>query len=343
MKQETVAIGMSGGVDSSVGAYLLKEEGYNVIGITMKLINDEKTNLAIEDAKRVCQELGIKHHIIDVSKEFKEIVINNFISAYKSGKTPNPCVVCNKYFKFGLFIKKSEELGATKIATGHYAKIENNKLKMATTKEKDQSYFLYGINKDLLSKIIFPLSEYENKDKVREIAQKLNLSTKGKKDSQEICFIEDNNYINFLKENIKEPIKTGEICLNDDTVLATHNGIINYTVGQRKGLGISYKEPLYVTDINANTNKIIVGSNADLYKNTLIATDINLLTNNLPTEVYAKIRSRAMPSKATVTILNNKLIVTFQEAQRAITKGQSVVLYDKDDYVLGGGIIEEII
>lgn len=343
MKQETVAIGMSGGVDSSVGAYLLKEEGYNVIGITMKLINDEKTNLAIKDAKRVCQELGIKHHIIDVSKEFKEIVINNFISAYKSGKTPNPCVVCNKYFKFGLFIKKSEELGATKIATGHYAKIENNKLKMATTKEKDQSYFLYGINKDLLSKIIFPLSEYENKDKVREIAQKLNLSTKGKKDSQEICFIEDNNYINFLKENIKEPIKTGEICLNDDTVLATHNGIINYTVGQRKGLGISYKEPLYVTDINANTNKIIVGSNADLYKNTLIATDINLLTNNLPTEVYAKIRSRAMPSKATVTILNNKLIVTFQEAQRAITKGQSVVLYDKDDYVLGGGIIEEII
>lgn len=342
MAKEKIAIGMSGGVDSSVAAYLLKEQGYEVIGITMMLLNDEKTLKAIEDAKKICQELGIKHLILDLKEEFKEIVINNFIDAYKAGKTPNPCIVCNKYFKFGLFYEKIKELGITKIATGHYASIENGKLKMSKSKDKDQSYFLYGINKDIIKNIVFPLEEYDNKEKVREIATKLNLSTKEKKDSQEICFVKDNNYSAFLKDNIKEKINSGNICLKDGTILGKHNGIINYTIGQRKGLGISYSEPLYVVEINKEENKIIVSTNDDLFKDTLIAEDINILVDDINQEVYAKIRSRSIPSKATATIQNNKLIVKFNEKQRAITKGQSVVLYDENNYCLGGGIITEI-
>lgn len=343
MAKEVVAIGMSGGVDSSVAAYLLKEEGYDVIGITMKLIDDEKTNKSIIDAKKVCQELGIKHYIIDLVKDFKEIVIENFIEAYRVGKTPNPCVVCNKYFKFGIFFEKAKELGATKIATGHYAKVDNGKLKMATTIEKDQSYFLYGINKTILKDVLFPLAEYTSKENVRQIASKLNLSTKEKKDSQEICFIPNDDYITFLKKYSSIKPKIGNICLQDGTVLGKHNGIVNYTIGQRKGLGISYNEALYVTKIDEKDNKIIVGSNADLYKGTLIATNINILVDDLQSNVYAKIRSRAMPSPAIVELKDNKLIVQFKEKQRAITKGQSVVLYDENGYLLGGGIIDEVI
>ena len=341
--KEVVAIGISGGVDSSVAAYLLKEAGYDVIGITMKLIDNDATNKAILDGRAICSEIGIKHYVVDYMNEFRQIVINNFIEAYKSGKTPNPCVVCNKYFKFGLFYEKAKELGASKIATGHYAKIENGKLKMANTKEKDQSYFLYGINKEILDNIIFPLADYEDKEHVREIANKLNLSTKEKKDSQEICFIPNDDYISYLEDNINDEISSGDICLKDGTVLGKHNGLIHYTIGQRKGLGISYSEPLYVTEIDTLNNKVIVSTNSDLFKDELVASNINLLVDELPNEVYAKIRSRATPALANITIENNKMIVKFMEMQRAITEGQSVVLYDKDGYLLGGGIIEKVI
>lgn len=340
--KEVVAIGISGGVDSSVAAYLLKEAGYDVIGITMKLIDDDKTNKAILDGKTICSELGIKHYVVDYINEFKQIVINNFIEAYKAGKTPNPCVVCNKFFKFGLFYEKAKELGASKIATGHYAKIENGKLKMANTKEKDQSYFLYGINKEILDNILFPLSDYENKEHVREIASKLNLSTKEKKDSQEICFIPNDDYISYLENNINDDIPTGDICLKDGTVLGKHNGLIHYTIGQRKGLGISYSEPLYVTKIDTLNNKVIVSVNDDLFKDELVASNINLLVDKLPDEIYAKIRSRAIPALVKVTFMDDKMVVKFFEKQRAITEGQSVVLYDKDGYLLGGGIIDKV-
>ena len=344
MKKDTIAIGMSGGVDSSVAAFLLKNEGYNIIGITMKLIDDQKTCDSIKDAKIVCDQIGITHHVIDLTKEFKNIVINNFIDSYKNGQTPNPCVVCNKYFKFGLFWEKAQKLGATKIATGHYAKIENGKLKMANSIDKDQSYFLYGINKNMLNKILFPLSEYENKNEIRAIANKLGLKTKEKKDRQEICFIPDDNYISFLKENINERSINGDICLANGTVIGKHNGLINYTIGQRKGLGISYNKPLYVTEICKKENKIIVGNNDDLYKDTLIATNLNFLVDNIENNnIYVKIRSRAKLSKASISIENDKMTVKFTEKQRAITKGQSVVLYDKNLYCLGGGIIDQII
>lgn len=333
---------MSGGVDSSVACYLLLEQGYDVYGITMQLLDDEKTSKSIKDAKRVCDELGVKHIVIDLREEFKKIVINNFIESYYSGKTPNPCVICNKYFKFGLFYEKVKELGINYIATGHYAKIENKKLKMADSKDKDQSYFLYGINKDILDSIIFPLSDFSDKNKVREIANKLSLTTKDKKDSQEICFIPEDNYKKYLLDNSNKGTKPGNICLKDGTVLGKHNGIINYTIGQRKGLGISHNEPLYVIGLNIEKNEVIVGKNSDLYKDKLIASNINMFDFKLPEVVFAKIRSRAKPVPAKATIDNDKLIVEFMEAQRAITRGQSVVIYDKDGFCLGGGIIEKI-
>lgn len=343
MKKEVVALGMSGGVDSSVAAYLLLNDGYDVIGITMKLLDDDKTNNAILDARRVCQELGIKHYVVDLIKEFKEIVINNFIEAYRVGKTPNPCVICNKYFKFGLFYDKALELGASKIATGHYAKVIDGKLKVADALEKDQSYFLYGIRKEILNNIIFPLADYPDKERVREIANKLNLSTKEKKDSQEVCFVPNDDYVKYLEPEFNLENNVGNICLKDGTILGKHNGCFRYTIGQRKGLGISYSEPLYVIDIRKDENKIIVGTNDDLYKDTLIADNINLLVDNLDKIVFAKIRSRAHAEEAFITIEDNKLIIKFKEKQRAITKGQSVVLYDKDGYLLGGGIIIDVL
>ncbi len=344
MLKKKVVVAMSGGVDSSVAAYILMQQGHDIVGATMKLLDDEKTNNAIKDAKEVCNILGIKHYVFDLVEEFKNIVINDFINNYKNGLTPNPCILCNKKFKFGIFYEKAKELGYEYIATGHYAKIENGKLKMAANKDKDQSYFLYGIKKDLLNYIIFPLENYSSKSDIRNIAEKADLPVKSKKDSQEVCFVPNDDYKAFLSANMDKLPSIGNICLKDGTILGHHNGLINYTIGQRKGLNISYKEPLYVTDINKNTNEIIVGNNNDLFKERFIANNINLLTDNLDSEVLVKIRSRSQLKEATVKLIdNNKLEVILKEKERAITKGQSVVIYDKDEICLGGGIIEEIL
>ena len=344
MKNKVVGIGMSGGVDSSVAALLLKEEGYEVIGITMKLIDDEKSNSAIDDAKKICTSLNIQHHVIDLQKEFKEIVISNFIELFKNGLTPNPCIVCNKFFKFGLFYEKAKELGCDYIATGHYAKVIDGKLYRADVIEKDQSYFLYSINKDVLNHVIFPLQGYSDKNDIREIAHKANLAVSNKKDSQEICFVPNDDYKSYLDMNIDEEPILGDICLEDGTVLGHHNGLMHYTIGQRKGLNISYSEPLYVTLIDKENNKVIVGSNEKLFKKSLIATNINLLVSEskLDEEVYAKVRSHGKLKRCSVKLLsNNEAKVEFLENERAITPGQSVVFYDKDDCCLGGGIIKE--
>ena len=333
-----VAIGISGGVDSAVSALLLKQQGYDVLGITMKLFEDESVDKMLEDAKKVCEEVGIKHLILDLSKEFKEIVINNFVESYKHGLTPNPCVLCNKHFKFGLLYEKAKELGYDYIATGHYVKIIDNKLCVCDN-NKDQSYFLYGINKDILDKIIFPLKNFKNKDEIREIAKENNLSIFEKKDSQEICFIKDDDYVKFL-ENYLEA-KEGNIIDLEGNILGKHNGLYKYTIGQRKGLGISSSEPLYVTDIDYINNNIVVCIHKDLFKSNLIANNVNLLVDELPSECFAKIRSRGVLALCKVDYIDNKLYVTFSEKQRAITKGQSVVLY-KDDICLGGGIIDEV-
>ena len=337
-----VVVAMSGGVDSSVVAYLLKQEGYDVVGATMKLIDNDSTNQSINDAKDVCDSLGIKHYVFDLVKEFKDIVISNFIDSYKNGETPNPCVVCNKYFKFGYFYEEVKKLGYDYMATGHFARVIDGKLVFSNTSNKDQSYFLYGINKDVLNHVIFPLEKYYSKDEVHEIAKKANLKVFSKKDSQEVCFVPNDDYKAFLEGKI-DNIKSGNIILTDGTILGKHNGLINYTIGQRKGLNIGYKEALYVVDLDTVNNNVIVGTNDDLMHDKLIAEDINLLVDELPNELYAKGRSRGNLKEVKVSLKDNKMMVTFKEKERAITKGQSVVLYDKDMTCLGGGIIKEIL
>ncbi len=342
--EKVIGLGMSGGVDSSVAAYLLKEEGYKVIGITMKLIDNDKTVDAINDAKKVCDHLGIEHHVIDLRDEFKEIVIKNFIDSYKNGTTPNPCCVCNKHFKFGLFYEEAKKLGCNLISTGHYAKISNGKLYRAKVLEKDQSYFLWGIDKEILSKVILPLQDYEDKIKIREIAENIGLDVSKKKDSQEVCFVPDDDYKNFLNNNLLEAPVCGDIVLTTGEVLGKHSGLVYYTVGQRKGLNVSYKEPLYVVRLDLEKNQVIVGTQDKLFNNELIAGDINLLVEELPNEIYAKVRSRGVLKPCEVILLeNNKMYVKLLDAERAITLGQSVVLYDKNNMCLGGGIIEKVL
>ena len=375
-----VLIGMSGGVDSSVSALLLQEQGYEVIGATMRLWeeneqsdskenynklsenSENKQNDAVEDAKKVCEKLGIKHYVIDLREEFQRRVVDNFICTYLCAKTPNPCVECNKFLKFDAFYKFAQELGCEYIATGHYAKnfysneFNQYVLAKADAIEKDQSYFLYGINKDILPYIIFPLSEFKDKAEIRKIAEENGLEVAQKKDSQEICFIQNNDYISFLKKYNDNINNEGNIVLSNGEILGKHTGFINYTVGQRKGLGVSYKEPLYVIKLDKAKNEVIVGTEKELYTDELMANELNFLVdisflisktkkqNNLQNneqqeiEIEAKIRYRSKPAKAILKIEDNIAIVKFSEPQRAITPGQSVVFY-LNNIVLGGGKI----
>jgi len=352
--KKKVLLGMSGGVDSSVSAILLQEAGYEVIGATMKLWKEENPNglcgsdSSVNDAKKVCDKLGIKHYVFNFEKEFNDCVINDFISCYNKAQTPNPCVMCNKHLKFGYLYKKALELGCEYIATGHYARAEYDEeykeyvLKKSSAENKDQTYFLYNISKDIISKAIFPLQSFVEKKDIRKIAKDHGLELSEKKDSQEICFISDNDYTKFLLKSSKDEVKQGNIVSTNGEILGKHKGLIYYTIGQRKGLGLTYKEPLYVVKLDLEKNEVIVGTERELYSKELYATNLNFLLLDRPKEkmkVKAKIRYRSKEADALIIPINNdKVKIEFEEKQRAITPGQSVVFYIKD-VVIGGGII----
>lgn len=340
-----VLLGMSGGVDSSVSALLLKKQGYEVIGMTLSLYK----NTDDTDAKKVCEKLNIKHLSIDMKECFKKYVIDNFIECYSNALTPNPCIECNRKLKFGEMYKKAQELGCDYIATGHYAKIEYDKkfnqyvLKKCINIEKDQSYVLYTLPKEILNKIIFPLGDFASKEEIRTIAKKNNLDiVANKPDSEDICFIPDGNYKNFLEKNSNLKPKIGNIVLKNGYVLGKHNGLYNYTIGQRKGMGISYKEPLFVIGFNVLKNELIVGTKEELYSKEAIVDKLNIFVNDeelFNKDICVKTRYTKKESKARLEkIEDNKIKIIFNEPERAITPGQSAVFYNQD-IVLGGGII----
>lgn len=344
--RKKVVIGLSGGVDSSVAALLLKQAGYDVIGVTMQLCNDSLD--AIEDAKKVAEKLDIPFYCLDLRDDFKKYVIDHFANEYMEGHTPNPCIECNKYLKFGLMLKKSQELfNADYIATGHYAKIEYNKdtgryyISESDACGKDQTYVLYNLTQEQLAHTLMPLGKY-SKEQIREIANQHGFLNANKKDSQEICFVKDNDYAGFIeREHNYRPIK-GNFVGTDANVYGPHKGIIHYTVGQRRGLGLSLKSPLYVKKLDATTNQVILCSKEELYEDSLICKNVNLIAIERlehPLTATAKIRYSAPKVKATLIPLNNGNIkVMFDEPQRAITPGQAVVFYD-NNIVVGGGII----
>lgn len=351
-----VIVAMSGGVDSAVSAYLIGQK-YDAIGVTMKL-HDESDNLIygensccsaqdIADAKSVCDKLGIPHEVHDFGASFKECVIKDFIDSYKNGATPNPCVVCNRKIKFDELMKMAMERDYDSIATGHYARIEKREdgrylLKKALDLTKDQSYVLYSLTQNQLAHTIFPLGEM-TKAYARELAESLGFANARKHDSQDICFIPDGNYVSFIERITGETFKKGNFIDLNGNILGTHEGIIKYTIGQRKGLGIALGEPMYVCNKNLKNNTVTLAKNSDIFASTLTASQINLIScDNIysPIRVKAKIRYNQKEQPATVQqIDSDRIQVVFDEPQRAITRGQSVVLYD-GDIVVGGGIIE---
>lgn len=352
MENKKVLLGMSGGVDSSVSALLLKENGYEPIGMTLELFAGSSCcniNTYI-DAKNVCKSIGIPHFTYDCKKQFRKHVIQDFIECYANCKTPNPCIECNKYMKFGFMWEKAKELDCNYIATGHYAKTEYSEkygrwvLKKSKAGKKDQSYVLWNIPKELIEHVLFPLADFEDKEQIREIARKNNLKVANKPDSEDICFVPDGNYKKFLENNSDLKPKTGNIVNTKGEILGKHTGLYKYTIGQRKGLGISYKVPLFVIGFNPLKNQVIVGKESELYKKEILVKDINLLLFDKieqPIAVDVKTRYSSKMAKAKINQESDDTIkVVFDEPQRAITPGQSAVFYI-DDIVIGGGKIEK--
>ncbi len=360
VKKEKVVVAMSGGVDSSLTAALLYEQGYDVVGVTMRLSDDSRdfdaasdrgccSLSSVDDARRVADVIGIPHYVMNFREMFQAKVIDYFLADYAQGRTPNPCVACNRYVKFEGLLQKAMEIGAEYVATGHYARIGQNvetgryELLKGIDTHKDQSYALYHLNQQTLRHFMMPLGAY-TKVETRKMAEQYKLPVAHKPDSQEICFVPKDDYKTYLKEHRPDCLHPGNIVNTKGEVLGHHEGVPLYTIGQRKGLGIAAAEPLYVVRLDMQHNQVIVGGAQDVFAEGLIAGDLNWIAFDELTEVQcvsAKVRYGNREGKAEVAPLpNGRVRVSFQQPQRAVTPGQSVVFY-RDDLVLGGGIIEK--
>lgn len=355
-ENKKVMIGMSGGVDSSVAAFLLQKESLEVIGATMKLYNNEDIDFVSEktccslddvlDAKSVCARLGIRHYTLNMTEDFKKEVIERFISAYQNGFTPNPCIDCNRYMKFSKMLHKAQELNIDYVATGHYARIEKQGdryiLKKAVDLSKDQSYVLYSLTQEQLKVTKFPLGNY-TKQQVREIAEENGFVNARKHESQDICFVPDGDYSKFIEYYTGKTYPCGDFVNMNGKRLGEHKGIIRYTIGQRRGLGLALPASMYVVEKDVDNNKVILGFNDDLFKKEVNVKNISFTACDgldKPERLCAKIRYNQKEQPATVTQTDeNHFTIVFDEPQRAITKGQAAVLYD-GDMVVGGGTIE---
>jgi tRNA-specific 2-thiouridylase len=352
-----VVVGMSGGVDSSVAAYLLKEQGYEVIGMTMQIWQEDAPDdqdggccglSAVDDARRVCQKLEIPHYVINFRDDFKRDVIDYFVEAYQKGETPNPCIACNRYVKWESMLQKALQIGADYIATGHYARViydEKTKrytLRQSKTLAKDQTYALYNLTQHQLAHTLMPLGDY-TKDEIRAIAKEIGLAVATKPDSQEICFVPDKDYARYIEEATGKKMPKGKFITKEGNVLGEHKGIIHYTIGQRKGLGISYGKPLFVSDIDASTHTVVLGDNEDLFTTRVFAKELNFMPfEDLEgkMQVFGKIRYSHKMAPCTIEKVDeDMLLCVFSEPQRAITPGQALVFYDEAHTVIGGGTI----
>ena len=357
MEQKTVVVGMSGGVDSSVAAWLLKQQGYRVIGVTMQIWQDEEQAVqeenggccglsAVDDARRVAAALEIPYYVMNFKKEFKEQVIDYFIKEYRNGRTPNPCIACNRYVKWESLLKRSMDIGADYIATGHYARVirlENGRytLKQSVSLAKDQTYALYNLTQEQLKRTLMPVGEY-TKDEIRKIAEDQGLLVAHKPDSQDICFVPDGNYAAYIEEETGQMPQEGNFVDPDGKILGRHKGIVHYTVGQRKGLGLALGYPAFVTEIRPETNEIVIGNKEASMKTVVRADHLNLMSVERlerPMRVFAKIRYNHRGGWCTVTQTGtDEITCVFEEPQSSPAPGQAVVLYD-GEWVLGGGTI----
>lgn len=352
-----VVVGMSGGVDSSVAAWLLKKQGYDVIGVTMQIWQDEDPPQqeenggccglsAVDDARRVASDLDIPYYVMNFKQEFRKDVIDYFVEEYKSGRTPNPCIACNRYVKWEALLKRSLSIGADYIATGHYArieKLENGRyaLRRCAAGIKDQTYALYNLTQEQLGRTLMPVGEY-SKDEIRRIAGEIGLNVASKPDSQDICFVPDGDYAAFIEQESGRKAQEGNFVTLDGKVLGRHKGIIHYTVGQRKGLGLALGYPAFVLEIRPETNEVVIGSYEESLTTALRADRLNFMAAEditEPVRAFAKIRYNHRGAWCTVERTGeDEIVCTFDEPIRAVTPGQAVVLYD-GEYVLGGGTI----